>query len=289
MKLPVLIGSQALLLHNRLEGRTPSDWDFIAEKPTGIYKENGQDIDVSDANCPNNPTNKYIYEKAQSGLTVQTPFGEAKLVPLSLLKLVKESSLPLNKFKNLKDLDLLQDVVLNDEELSVLNLRIKETELKVQNQKNSFFNKYDIQRYIDHDQLHFFLNKNPVFLKTLKDSVTVSEELFLKLSLDEKRKLVWEESFVLALERFFIPNVIQFPMMIDVYCDQFYNCDKSTDPSLFHLNKLCNPNELKDHPEFIQRWAFTNYNFLISGYKKWWENSFYNLDPEFWKVLASKF
>lgn len=286
MKLPVLVGSQALLLHNRLEGRVPSDWDFIAEKPTGIYKGN---VDISDANCINNPTNKYIYEKSQSGVTVKTPFGEAKLIPLSLLKLMKISSLPLNKFKNLKDLDQLLDVFLNEEEFAILELRKKETEVRVSAQKDSFFNKYDIERHIDHDKLHYFLNKTPVFLKTLKDSVTVSEDLFLKLTLEEKRRLIWEESFILALERFFIPNVIQFPMMVDVYCDQFYNCDKSTDPSLFHLNKLCNPNGLKDHPEFIQKWAYTNYNFIISGYKKWWEESFYNLDSEFWKILASKF
>lgn len=281
MKKPVLIGSQALQHYGLLNDRIPADWDFIVEDK-GWIKKNDRSLDLSFANSSLEKSNRIIFENSQKGDIVNTPLGEAFVVSLPLLKVMKIASLELNKIKNEQDLMKLNYINLNQEENNILVQRLEETRLKIKYQKENFFNKYSIERFIDHDDLHLFINKSPAYFLIKKGAVEVDERLFNQLSLNDKKLILWEEAFVLALERYLIPNLRNRPMFSDQICDNFFLVNKTSDPAIHYLNKLCEKNKLKDHPVFLQKWAISNYPDLINGYSSWWVNTFDNLDENFW-------
>lgn len=283
---PVLTGSQALKYYSKLKGRSPADWDFIMDHKKTFKKYNSRYfLDISDINDPLEKTNKIIYNKSQNGPLIDTPIGKAVVIPLNLLKVMKLSSLKLNKIKNKNDLRLLKNIKLSRNDLSILKKREKETELKIILQKNKFFNKYKIKRFFEHDELHFFINKKPLFLKIMKDSVNLDKQLFNNLSKKNKKLVFWEEAFVLSLERYLIPNVRNHPMFIDNFCDSFFKVKRSSDIGFYWLNKLCSKNKLKDNPKFLEDYGSANYNYIIKGFENWWIKTFNRLDKKFWIKL----
>lgn len=285
MKLPVLTGSQALQYYGLLSGRIPADWDFIVEDES--WRRDNKSLDLSFSDSSLEKSNKIIFEKSQGGQIVDTPLGKAVLVSLPLLKVMKIASLELNKIKNEQDLKMLTNIELSEEDNRLLIQRIEETKLKVKYQKELFFNKYEINRFFDHDELHLFVNPKPTYLLITKSAVDVDEELFNKLSLDDKKLVLWEEAFVLALERHLIPILRNRPMFADQICDEFFLVEKTSDPAVRFLNKLCENGKLKDHPKFLQEWGINNYSELIKGYSTWWSETFDNLDENFWiKILS---
>lgn len=63
-----------------------------------------------------------------------------------------------------------------------------------------------VKREIDHDELHVLLNPNPTYKKFV-DGVDPNQEKFLKLADDDKVEALFEEAFVISLERFHnLPN-----------------------------------------------------------------------------------
>lgn len=72
-----------------------------------------------------------------------------------------------------------------------------------------FFNEYVEREYL-HDDLHKAISyyDEPLYTKINKSNseVSVSEELFNKLSFDDKIKVCREEIYVIALERYLIPK-----------------------------------------------------------------------------------
>tara|TARA_R110002020_G_scaffold123630_1_gene280355 strand:+ start:1220 stop:2005 length:786 start_codon:yes stop_codon:yes gene_type:complete len=78
------------------------------------------------------------------------------------------------------------------------------------NQNSSdFFNEYVDRKYV-HDDLHNAIAyyEEPLYTKINKSNseVSVSEELFNKLSFEDKLKVCREEIYVIALERYLIPR-----------------------------------------------------------------------------------
>lgn len=72
-----------------------------------------------------------------------------------------------------------------------------------QNQsQDDFFDDY-LTREIHHDQVHLWINPNPVYKKILvgDGSVNISEEKFLTLTHEEQLDVVREEVYVLSFER----------------------------------------------------------------------------------------
>jgi hypothetical protein len=60
-----------------------------------------------------------------------------------------------------------------------------------------------VRRKINHDDIHMLLNPSPTYKKiTNGDEVTPLPEKFLSLSDIEKNELMFEEAFVIAIERF---------------------------------------------------------------------------------------
>ena len=59
-----------------------------------------------------------------------------------------------------------------------------------------------LKRKFDHDDLHKMINPNPTFLKMIDGGVTPNPEKFTLLTQDEKKELMFEEAFVISIERF---------------------------------------------------------------------------------------
>ena len=59
-----------------------------------------------------------------------------------------------------------------------------------------------LKRKFDHDDLHKMINPNPTFLKIIDVGVTPKPEKFALLTQDEKKELMFEEAFVISIERF---------------------------------------------------------------------------------------
>ena len=68
--------------------------------------------------------------------------------------------------------------------------------------KPGVFFKDRLKRKIDHDELHRLLNDSPTYLKFIDNGVKPNPDKFKKLSEEDKKELLFEEAFVIALERF---------------------------------------------------------------------------------------
>ena len=63
-----------------------------------------------------------------------------------------------------------------------------------------FFNDR-VKRKINHDKLHEMINPSPTYLKMIKNGVEPNIDLYNNLSENDKKELLFEEAFVIALER----------------------------------------------------------------------------------------
>jgi hypothetical protein len=59
-----------------------------------------------------------------------------------------------------------------------------------------------VKRKIDHDELHKMINPTPTYQKMIKNDVNPDSELFFKLTKDEQKEVLYEEAFVISIERF---------------------------------------------------------------------------------------
>ena len=59
-----------------------------------------------------------------------------------------------------------------------------------------------VKRKLDHDDLHKMINPNPTYFKMIDGGVTPSPSKFSLLTIDEKKELMFEEAFVISIERF---------------------------------------------------------------------------------------
>jgi len=59
-----------------------------------------------------------------------------------------------------------------------------------------------VKRKINHDDLHKMINPNPTYFKMIDGGVTPNPEKFALLTQDEKKELMFEEAFVISIERF---------------------------------------------------------------------------------------
>ena len=59
-----------------------------------------------------------------------------------------------------------------------------------------------IRRKINHDELHEIINPTPTYKKMISDGVTPDIEKFYKLSNDDQKEVLFEEAFVISIERF---------------------------------------------------------------------------------------
>lgn len=106
-----------------------------------------------------------------------------------------------------------------------------------------------VRRKFNHDDLHKMLNPTPTYLKMIVNGVNPDTELFNRLSDDDKRELLFEESFVISIERF------------------------SNNPDRLAYNKAQQSLVTRLHPVWLA-------DFIIENWSKWYWNptisKFYN-------------
>lgn len=59
-----------------------------------------------------------------------------------------------------------------------------------------------VKRKVNHDDLHKMLNPTPTYLKMIVNDVNPDEDKFFALPLNDQKEVLFEEAFVIALERF---------------------------------------------------------------------------------------
>jgi hypothetical protein len=59
-----------------------------------------------------------------------------------------------------------------------------------------------VRRKVNHDELHQMINQTPTYLKMIENDVNPNPDKYHKLTEDEKREVLFEESFVISIERF---------------------------------------------------------------------------------------
>ena len=59
-----------------------------------------------------------------------------------------------------------------------------------------------VKRKIDHDELHRLINPTPTYLKMIENGVTPNEDLYRSITETDRIEVLFEEAFVLAIERF---------------------------------------------------------------------------------------
>jgi hypothetical protein len=209
-----LIGSRALnfFLPRNVEGK---DWDLVLEQEDILRT---QECDLAPTELP---TLK-VCQVFDSGKTIATPYGEAKLPSLMGLMLLKRSHLhrPLGFEKHIRDYHAMRAVCEPDTRyLLIIKDLIKATKSlygdrvpSLKKSKTEFFDDY-VTKHYEHDSIHAATcyGPRPIFerLKPEGDeSVWCSKNLWDGLSHQDMVRCVREEAFVIALERFIIPELI---------------------------------------------------------------------------------
>lgn len=303
----IVIGSIALQHHYRDIGRIPADIDLMMsaeefieftneEVPPSFRwadKERRIEIWICSPHSPYQSdwlvyqySTHMIQDASEYIIPGDTRYFKATFASKPILKVLKESSAKqMDKAKHYLDMKLLEDVEL-DESLKRLSLlRSKETDIRVAVQKDLFFNRFNIPRIFEHDHLHTLIAEIPAYKAVLADSVNINIPKFMAQSPAYRRLVIWEESLVLAMERWLLPKLRACPAAQDALMDNFMKIEKSSDPIMTWLDKLSIPSRVLDHPSEIANWALENREFMMQGFKEWVTERVGSIPQSFWKSV----
>jgi len=106
-----------------------------------------------------------------------------------------------------------------------------------------------VKRKINHDDLHKMINPTPTYLKMIVNDVNPEKELFFNLSEDDQREVLFEEAFVISIERY------------------------SNNPNNLAYNKAQQNLVTRLHPVWLA-------DYIIENWSKWYwlpsKSNFYN-------------
>lgn len=295
----LLVGSRALLTYLPLN-RVLHDWDIwmsdseFSEFNTK-YKEfmvkstnkstlfdiNGEIVEIK---TPSQfePTDEEIYhESLWSKNQIETPFGKCRVPSIQLIHDMKAATAEfVSEWKHNYDLKLIEKHYEIQKESSLYLQRLAETEKRVnasKKNKHSFFHRNQVMEekiatipeYIEHDRLHELItnaigeHKLPTYKRITTADTDIAEELFNNLTYSQKIDLMVEESLVLALERWFIPQMVEKGINAQLI-PMFYRNNEAS-PSYRLLHHTCIKG-LKGEAPYITAFARENFNVIE---KKW--------------------
>lgn len=293
----LLIGSQALNHYVPLS-RVMHDWDILMseEEYNGINgllsgptfmldfkhiktvghthiweNKNGTILEIH-TDSGFTPTDYMLWNRPGMAL-VDSPVGMVSLPSLQdLYDIKRATALYIDEPKHVSDVVLIENTYRMDSDTQLYRLRSEETKLRVAKQekvKYDFFHKYHIPEYIKHDYLHEVIADGmeipyPTYKRIIDAEVAVSEELFNKLTYDEKVSLMVEESLVLALERWYIPQNVEKGINY-VLIPMFFN-DNEGLPT-YKLLKHCCITGLQGEAAFITGFARENFFEIEKAWK----------------------
>lgn len=244
----LLVGSKALNAYLKL-GRVIHDWDFWmsdAEASEFDNKYSDKKVKMTDFSTLYDIDGTIVEVKSESQFettdghifdltkfdgfyeNIETPWGKARVPCIQFIyDMKKATALCIDEWKHHYDLKLIEECYGHEieKDSDLFEDRLKETKARIaRSEKNKFefFHKTalgdqkisGIPEYILHDRLHEMIADLtgiglPTYLRITDGDVSISLDQFNKLSHYQKLCLMVEESLVLALERWFIPQMIE--------------------------------------------------------------------------------
>lgn len=173
-------------------------------------------------------------------------YGIAGVPTIQLLYDIKKSTaLCIDEPKHKHDVELIEKNFPVVKNTVFFQKRLEETKLRTDKSKKNmydFFHKYKLPEYVLHDRIHDMfadiLGLNmPTYKRLTVDDTNISEELFNKLTHEQKVSLMAEESLVLSMERWFIPRMIEDGINYRLI-DMWFNNNEAMPPYLIlkHVN-----------------------------------------------------
>lgn len=288
----ILIGSQALNHYIALD-RKLHDWDFImtAEelerfnssyskylvKETEyslVYDINGEIVEIRNPKTLDE-SDKHLLEMYFLPET-KTPFGLVTLPSINTLyEIKKATALCIEEPKHKYDLAAMEkefpsQLVFNPNTKNFygnsefFNKRLNEIKARQEKAtkiKHDFFHKYHIPEYVLHDRLHEMFADLlsitiPTYQRITVAETDISEELFNKLTHEQKISLMVEEVLVLNMERWLIPQMVENGINHRLV-DMFYNNNEAM-PTYLILKHVCITG-LKGEQKYITDFSKVNF------------------------------
>lgn len=241
----LLVGSKALEFHVPLN-RILHDWDvWMTETEFCDFLNKNQEFLVKTTPSSTlfdikgtvvevkhekqfEPTDRQIFDMKHTNRW-KTPFGEMAVPDFQTIYDMKCSTLLcIPEWKHQYDKDLMEKMTGCcdlQQDTQLFKDRLAETQTRVAKSKKNlygFFHKSahkeqkisTIPEYIVHDKLHEMIAdlidlNIPTYIKTINGDYETDMEMFHKLPHELKVSLMAEESLVLALERWFIPQMVE--------------------------------------------------------------------------------
>jgi hypothetical protein len=286
----ILIGSRALNHYVPLE-RKMHDWDFLMTREehiefhqsnyknwvkttnySHIYDIDGEIVEIRNPEFLD-PTDWELIFFVE-GKEISTPFGDAEIPNLQLLYDIKKSTYEcVKEHKHKYDLELIEknSIVFQDTDFYSRRLAEIQVRTKVDSKnKYDFFHKYHIPEYIIHDRLHEMIAdlldlSLPTYVRTIIGSTETCPDLYNKLTHEQKVSLMVEESLVLSLERWFIPQMIENGINYKLI-DMFYNNNEAM--PTYHILKHVNLVGLKGEADYVVNFGKENFFEIEKGWIK---------------------
>lgn len=213
----LLIGSRALdYWHDLGIARTDSDWDVISDSPIKGYEWHNPDV----------LNNKRLEKYADSKHVITHQGNELYVMPLYVLAAIKRSHLHRSvgfgksithyhkhlasyKFSNITEYNKILD-----ERKILTEQQYPQRYPKLNKTVGEFFDDA-VTKVFCHDYLHELVafEDKPMYTKLQKDtdgdSVMCYNSLWNNLKQEQKLRCVMEECYVIALERFIIPEALK--------------------------------------------------------------------------------
>lgn len=286
----VLVGSKALEFYLGDLGRVTHDFDlWMSESQYKVFKENfkndliketeknsifeinGQIFEVKQRSQLSETDNVIFKNNAHNpnnNITVGNFILNCKVTSLKDLYVMKFTTVPfIDEPKHQHDLKLMEKhnpKIKQEMDIDFYNKRLEETRLRFENEKQvkyDFFHKYHIPEYIVHDYLHEIIAnlldiKMPTYQRITVAETDIAEDLFNKLSHEQKISLMVEESLVLALERWFVPQMIENGINHKIV-ENFYNNNEGF--ATYKILKHCCITGLKGEAEYITNFSRNNF------------------------------
>lgn len=277
----ILIGSRALNYYIPLD-RVMHDWDILMTrnefsgfdfqyseylvkntKASSIYDINGQIVEVINPESWED-TDKQLLQSRHENY-IDSEFGTLCIPSIQILFDIKLATANhIDEPKHKHDMHLIEqhfNIEYKTKFFIERNAEIEHRVAKSNKVMYDFFHKYHIPEYVLHDRLHDMisdlLDQNmPTYKRITVAETDISEELFNKLTHNQKVSLMVEESLVLNLERWFIPQMIEKGINHRLI-DMFYNNNEAM--PTYKILKHVNLTGLKGEAKYITDFGKANF------------------------------
>jgi len=212
------------------------------------------------------PTDRKIWDRSYQE-SIFTPYGIVFVPDIQTIYDMKAATAQcIHEWKHTYDLALIEKNFIIQRDTALYTERLYETRTRIELSKKNkykFFhkNQYEEQKiamipeYIIHDNIHYMIadliDQNiPTYEKTINGDTETDLEMFKALPYELKVSLMAEESLVLALERWFIPQMVENGISYKLI-PRFYSNNEAS-PTYSLLKHVNIKGLIGEEPEIVQ-------------------------------------